>query len=294
MGLRTVLRRLRLVAEPRPHLLLPLGDLLAAAVTLTRRRWRMTHEGAAVRHVALLTARNARDGPYRSRRGGGVLRPLVDAAEVISAAPVDIGAPLRVLLVHPMMLLRPVMRRGEAGSGERLPQSTLLVALWRREIPLLGTGTSALVIQLARRGLHARGPTEPRAVRRRRGLPREPRAALLLTLRRALPHHPEAARRSALVSRGGGAVAVVSLSSHLLQGAHQPLGTRAASPALGDAVGHRPFGHGLKRDRVAVSHATRLMCKMGAILHAPVQARIVGGQEFALRRLPFVQDVLHR
>ena len=133
-------------------------------------------------------------------------------------------------------------------------------------------------------------------MRRRRGLPREPRAALLLTLRvlRALPHHPKAARRSARVSRGGGAVAVVSLSSQVLQGARQPLGTRAASPALGNAVGHRPFGHGLKRDRVAVSDAARLMRKMGAILQAPVQARIVGGQEFALRRLPFVQDVLHR
>ena len=124
MGLRAVLRRLRLVTEPRPHLLLPLGNLLAA-VTLTRGRRRMTHEGAAVRHVALLAARNARAGSYRSRRGGGALRPLVDAAEVTSAAPVDIGAPLRVLLVHPMMLLRPVMRRGEAGGGEGLPQSTL-------------------------------------------------------------------------------------------------------------------------------------------------------------------------
>ena len=59
VGLRTVLRRLRLVTEPRPHLLLPLGNLLAA-VTLTRGRRRMTREGAAVRHVALLAARNAR------------------------------------------------------------------------------------------------------------------------------------------------------------------------------------------------------------------------------------------
>ena len=124
MGLRAVLRRLRLITEPRPHLLLPLGNLLAA-VTLTRRRRRMTHEGAAVRYVALLAACNARAGSYRSRRGGGALRPLVDAAEVISAATIDEGVPLRVLLVHPRMLLRPVMRRGKARGGERLPQSTL-------------------------------------------------------------------------------------------------------------------------------------------------------------------------
>ena len=207
-----MMRRRRMAPEPRPHLLLPQRLLLA--VTLTRRRRRLTQIRAAARHLALLLlllllgARAGRIGrrradSIRTRRVARALRPLMDAVEVIPAASAAKGVPLLILLVQPLML-RPVMRRRKARRGQRLSESTLNDAssyetLLRREISLSGTGTSALVVQLARRRLHARGPPQTREVRRRRRLPsalsRESRAAPLLTLvlLGALPHHSEAA-----------------------------------------------------------------------------------------------------
>ena len=158
--------------------------------------------------LLLLGARAGRIGrrradSIRTRRVARALRPLMDTVEVIPAASAAKGVPLLILLVQPLML-RPVMRRRKARRGQRLSESTLndassYEALLRREISLSGTGTSALVVQLARRRLHARGPPQTREVRRRRRLPsalsRESRAAPLLTLMvlGALPHHSEAA-----------------------------------------------------------------------------------------------------
>ena len=213
MRLRAVLLLLLLlmVPEPRPRLLLPQRLLLAVTLTRRRRR-RLTQVSAAARHLALLLvllgARAGRSGrrrgdSIRTRRVARALCPLMDAVEVIPAASAAKGVPVLILLIQPLML-RSVMRRRKARRGQRLSESTLndassYEALLRRDISLSGAGTSALVVQLARRRLHARGPPQTREVRRRRRLPsalsRESRAAPLLTLMvlGALPHHSEAA-----------------------------------------------------------------------------------------------------
>lgn len=167
MRLRAVLMLLVVTEPPRPHLLLPLRYLLP--VTLTRRRRRLAQVSAAAWHLGLLLQlgagiRRRRASSTRARRVARALCPRMDAVEVIpTAASTAKGVPLLVLLVHPL-LLRPVMRRGKARCGQRLSESTLNaassdLALTGRKIPLSayasGTGTSALVIQLARRGLHA-------------------------------------------------------------------------------------------------------------------------------------------